>query len=467
MEQPSGNFWRKTFSSLKVPNYRLYFTGQSISLVGTWMQMTAQSWLVLTLTHSSTALGLTVALQTLPVLLFGPYGGVIADRVDKRRLMVILQMAMGVQALVLGLLTVFNLVRFWEICVLAVILGLNNAFENSARQSFVREMVGKDELRNAITLNSVTVNAARAVGPAVGGILIATVGIGICFLLNAASFVAVVTSLLIMDRSTLRPSTPAPRAKGQLREGLRYAKRTPTIAIPLAMMGLVGLLAYEFQVSLPVLAQQTFHGGSEAYGFMTAAMGIGAVVGGLFTAARGRTGLRPMILASVGFGLTILVTAFAPVFALACAALLFAGWASVSFIAIGNSTIQLSSEPHMRGRAIALWQVAFQGTTPVGGPLIGWIIAMSDPRAGLAVGGVSCLVAALGGYLLARRLRPVAGGGETDLAAGGEGAGAIVGAATGVVPANGAASGSAGSPADSGGANNGEEIAVPAEEPVA
>src|SRR5580704_15709983 len=164
------------------------------------MQMTAQSWLVLTLTHSSTALGLAVALQTLPVLLFGPYGGVIADRVDKRRLMVVLQMAMGVQALVLGLLTVFGVVRFWEICVLAVILGLNNAFENSARQSFVREMVGRDELRNAITLNSVTVNAARSVGPAVGGVLIATVGIGICFLLNAASFVAVVSSLLIMDR---------------------------------------------------------------------------------------------------------------------------------------------------------------------------------------------------------------------------------------------------------------------------
>jgi MFS family permease len=401
----NANFWRQMFSSLKVPNYRLYFYGQSISLVGTWMQMTAQSWLVLTLTHSSTDLGLTVALQTLPILLFAPYGGVVADRVDKRRLMVVLQALMGCQALVLGLLTVLGTVRFWQVCVLAVLLGLNNAFENSARQAFVREMVGKDELRNAITLNSVTVNAARAVGPAVGGILIATVGIGICFLLNAASFVAVVTSLLIMDRSALRPSTPAPRAKGQLREGLRYAAETPTIAIPLAMMGLVGLLAYEFQVSLPVLAQQTFHGGSETYGFMTAAMGVGAVIGGLFTAARGRTGLRPMIIASTGFGIAILVSAAAPIFALACVALLFVGWASVSFIAIGNSTIQLSAAPHMRGRAIALWQVAFQGTTPIGGPLIGWIIAVSDPRTGLTVGGASCLVAALGGLLLARRSR--------------------------------------------------------------
>jgi MFS family permease len=405
---------RQTFSSLKVPNYRLYFAGQSISLAGTWMQMTAQSWLVLTLTHSSTDLGFVVALQTLPILLLGPYGGVIADRSDKRRLMVVLQIAMGVQALVLGLLTVLGSVRFWEVCTLAVILGLNNAFENSARQSFVREMVGKDELRNAITLNSVTVNAARAVGPAIGGILIATVGIGVCFLVNAGSFVAVVTSLLIMDRSALRPTQPAARAKGQLREGLRYAMGVPQIAIPLAMMSLVGLLAYEFQVSLPVLARQTFHGGAEVYGFITAAMGVGAVIGGLFTAARGRTGLRPMIIAATGFGAAILLVGFSPVLAVAYPAMLLVGWASVSFIAIGNSTIQLNAEPEFRGRTIALWQVAFQGTTPVGGPLIGWIIAETDPRIGLAVGGLACLAAAAGGALLARRSRSLRRATVTD-----------------------------------------------------
>src|SRR6266568_901481 len=344
-----------TFSSLKIPNYRRYFTGQSISLVGTWMQMTAQAWLVLTLTHSSTALGLVTALQTLPVLLLGPYGGVIADRSDKLKLMTVLQAIMGVQALALGLLTVLHVVRFWEVCVLAVFLGVNNAFENSPRQSFIREMVGVEQLRNAITLNSVTVNAARAVGPGIGGILIASVGVGICFLLNAASFVAVVAALLLMDRSQLRPSRPTPRAKGQLREGLAYAVRTRQIIVPLGMMGLVGLLAYEFQVSLPVLAQRTFHGGSEVYGLM-----------------------------------------------------LFAGWASVSFISIGNSTIQLAARPEMRGRVISLWQVAFQGTTPIGGPLVGWIIAVSDPRTGLAVGGVACLVAAVGAVLYVRPRRAVA-----------------------------------------------------------
>jgi len=221
--RPDRSFWRSTFSSLKVPNYRLYFAGQSISLAGTWMQMTAQSWLVLVLTRSSTDLGPLVALQTLPVLLLAPYGGVVADRVDKRKLMIGLQTAMGCQALVLGLLTVLGSVQFWQVCLLAMILGLNNAFENSARQAFVREMVGRDKLRNAITLNSVTVNAAPAVGPAIGGVLTATVGVGVCFLANAASFVAVVTSLLIMNTATLRPTPPERRARGQLRAGLRYA----------------------------------------------------------------------------------------------------------------------------------------------------------------------------------------------------------------------------------------------------
>ena len=223
---------RTTFAALSVPNYRRYYGGQAISLAGTWMQMTAQAWLVLTLTHSSTALGVVIGLQTLPVLLLGPYGGVIADRVDKRRLMIILQSAMGVQALILGVLTVTGVVQYWQIGVLAALLGLNNAFENPARQSFMLEMVGPEHLRNAVSLNSVLVNTARVIGPAIAGILIATVGIGVCFLLNSASFAAVVASLIRMDRSALSPSTPTPRAKGQLREGLRYVRRTPDLAVP-------------------------------------------------------------------------------------------------------------------------------------------------------------------------------------------------------------------------------------------
>lgn len=393
---------RKTFSALKVPNYRLYFAGQSVSLIGTWMQITAQAWLVLSLTHSSTDLGFVIALQTIPVLVLAPYGGVIADRVDKRRLMVVLQTFMGLQALTLGLLTLSGAVRLWEICALAVVLGLNNTFEMPSRQAFIREMVGRDELRNAVTLNSVMNNAARAVGPAVGGILIATVGDGACFVVNAASFGAVVTSLAIMDRAALRPSVPEPRARGQLRQGLAYAARTTEIAVPLVMMTLVGMLAYEFSVSLPFFATRTFHGGSEVYGFMTAAMGIGAVIGGLFTAARGRTGLRPMILACLGFGLAILLTALSPDLVLAYLGLSFVGWASVSFVSVGNSTIQLSTARSMRGRMLALWQLAFQGTTPIGGPLIGWVIAESEPRIGLLVGAATCLLAAGLGAAIAR-----------------------------------------------------------------
>lgn len=395
---------RRTFSALQIPNYRRYFIGQSISVIGTWMQSVAQGWLVFTLTHSATALGLVVALQTLPVLLLGPYGGLVADRVDKRRLMVVLQSMMGVQALVLGVLTLTGVVTYWEICLLAMVLGLNNSFENPSRQSFVLEMVGAGEVRNAVSLNSTMVNAARAVGPAVAGVLIATVGTGVCFLINAASFVAVVTSLVTMDRSRLRPSPPVARGRGQLREGFRYIAGHPRLGIPLLMMAIVGLLAYEFQVVLPVLAGRTFAGGAETFGFMTACMGAGAVVGGLVTATRGRTGLRPLTVAAVVFGVAILLASVAPITVLEYVAMTAVGWGSVSFLATGNSTLQVEADPSMRGRVMALWAVAFMGTTPVGGPLIGWIVAISSARVGLAVGGVSCLLAAGIGALAIRRL---------------------------------------------------------------
>ena len=394
---------RVTFGALAVPNYRRYTAGQAISLVGTWMQMTAQSWLVLTLTGSSTALGLIVALQTLPVLLLGPYGGVIADRVDKRRVMVTLQTVMGVQALVLGALTATGVVTLWEIGVLAALLGVNNAFENPARQSFMSEMVGPDNLRNAVSLNSVLVNAARVVGPAVAGLLIATVGTGVCFLINGASFAAVVASLLTLDRGALHPSEPALRAAGQLREGLRYVARTADLAIPLAMMALVGCLAYEFQVSLPVMARSALHAGASGFGFMTAAMGVGAVFGGLLVAWRGRTGVRPLTIAAAAFGVAFAFAAAAPNLAFELIALALVGWASVSFMATGNATLQLAADPMLRGRVMSLWFVAFQGSTPIGGPIIGWVMAQAGARSGLAVGAATCVLVAALGVLALRR----------------------------------------------------------------
>jgi MFS family permease len=382
------------FAALRTPNYRLYFGGQSVSLVGTWMQRTAQAWLVLSLTSSGAVLGAIVACQTLPVLLFGPYGGVVADRVDRRRLMIALQSVMGVQALALGVLTVTGVVRVWQIAVLALLLGLNSTFEAPARQSYILQMVGTAHLRNAVTLNSVMANAARAVGPAVAGVLIAGVGTGVCFLANSASFAAVVGSLLAMNTATISPGSPVARGRGQLREGLRYVRARPALLAPLAMMALVGTLAYEFQVSLAVAAKDVFHAGAQGYGFMTAAMGFGAITGGLLVAAKGRTGLRALAVAAGGFGLAIGFAAAAPLFAVELGALVLVGWLSVTFSATGNATLQLGSAESMRGRVMSLWQVAFQGSTPVGGPIIGWVAGAFGARIGLGVGAGACLVAA-------------------------------------------------------------------------
>ena len=396
---------RRTFSSLSNANYRKFFLGQTTSLVGTWMQSTAQSWLVLTLTRSATDIGWVVALQTLPVLLLGPYGGVIADRIDKRRLMIILQSCMGIQAAVLAVLSLLHIVTFFDVCILAIVLGFNNCFENPSRQAFVLEMVGPQDLRNAVSLNSTMNNVARAVGPAVAGVLIATVGEGWCFAVNALSFVAVVGSLMAMDSTTLSPSVPTERTKGQLRDGFRYVARTPELAIPLVMMALVGMLAYEFQVTLPVFANSVFHGNSVAYGGMTASMGIGAVCGGLVTATRGKTGMRALIRAALVFGIVIAFAALSPELGVAFAALALVGYASVSFLAMANSTLQLQTDPQMRGRVMALWAVAFMGSTPIGGPLIGWITSLFGARTGLGVGATSCFLAALIGLYAIRHER--------------------------------------------------------------
>jgi MFS family permease len=324
---------------------------------------------------------------------------VIADRVDKRRAMVALQSAMGVQALILGVLTVTHVVHVWEVGLLATLLGVNNAFESPARQSFMLELVGPAHLRNAVTLNSVLVNVARGIGPAIAGVLIAAVGDGICFLLNAVSFVAVVASLQTMDRAALNPTRPAPRGPGQLRDGLRYVRSTPSLAIPLLMMGAVGCLTYEFQVSLPVMASRGLHAGPTGFGFMTAAMGMGAVAGGLLVAARGRTGIGPLVAAAGVFAVAMGLATAAPSLGLELVALALAGAASISFMSTGNSTLQLTAAPEMRGRVMSLWFVAFQGSTPVGGPTVGWVMEAFGPRAGLGLGAVTCLIAAAAGLV--------------------------------------------------------------------
>ncbi|MGZ6214474.1 MAG: MFS transporter [Candidatus Limnocylindria bacterium] len=403
-----------TFAALANPNFRRFFYGQAVSMIGTWMQSVAQSWLVLELTGSGTALGLVIALQTIPVLFGAPYAGLIADRVDKRRLLVGTQTTMGALALVLGVLTVTGSVELWMVYVLAVLLGAANAVDNPTRQAFVLEMVGPAHLRNAVTLNSVLVNAARAIGPAVAGTLIATVGVGICFLVNAGTFVAVIAALATLNRSTLRPSTPAPRERGQLREGFAYVRRTPSLVVPLGMMAVIGMLAYEFQVVLPVVARSTYHGGAQAHGFLTAAMGLGAVIGGLGVASRSFIGPRALVGSAAIFGGVILLAAAAPNLVLACVAMALVGAGSVGFLAIGNATLQLSASPMMRGRVMALWAVAFLGSTPIGGPIAGYVSQHFGGRAGLILGGVSCLVAAVGGWYALRRAAARSAGGARD-----------------------------------------------------
>ena len=395
------------FAAFSVPNFRKYYVGQGLSLCGTWMQSVAQAWLVLELTDSAAMVGFVVAVQTLPVLLVGPFGGLIADRADKRSLLIVLQLVMGVLAAILAVLVLTEQVRLWQVFALAFLLGSADSFEKPARQAFIVEIVGPDTVRNAVSLNSVMVNGARVIGPALAGVLIAAGGIGLCFALNALSYLPVVALLIALDVAALRPAPRQEPERGQLRAGFAYVRHTRALAVPLLMMAIIGCFTYEFQVTLPVLAQDTFDGSARTYGFMTAAMGLGAVAGGLYTAARGSTGIRTLVRAAIGFGIVVLATALAPTVEVALVCLVLVGASSVRVMAQGNTTVQLASDPQMRGRVMALYLVAFLGTTPVGGPLVGWISNTLGPRWGLITGAVACFVAAGLGLFL-RKPRPAA-----------------------------------------------------------
>ncbi|MFI0939695.1 MFS transporter [Streptomyces sp. NPDC021020] len=402
----SGHGGSGPFVALQEPNFRLYAAGQCVSLVGTWMQAVAQSWLVVELTGSGTVLGLVVAAQFLPVLLGGPYGGLLADRADKRRLLLGTQTALALLAGTLGLLTVTHAVRLWMVVLLAVALGTVNAVDNPTRQTFVPEIVGPRLLRPAVALNSVMTNAARAVGPAVAGLLIASVGVGVCFLANAASYAAVLAALLAMRTDRLRPGPAVTRATGQLAAGLRYVRGTAGLWAPLAMMALIGTLAYEFQVVLPLLAREGGHGGARTYGFMTSVMGAGAVAGGLAVAARGRVGVAPLVVAAGGFAAALTAAAAIRWLPLELAALACVGASGTAFLATGNTTLQLVADPSYRGRVMALWSVTFLGSTPVGGPLVGLVAEHLGPRAALALGAAACLTATLLGLAALPRVPP-------------------------------------------------------------
>jgi len=406
-----GGITQRTFSSLKVRNYRLYFVGQAISMCGTWMQTVGQAWLVLKLTGSGTDLGLVIALQFLPVLIFGPFGGVLVDRLPKRRVLFVTQFASGVPAVILAVLVTTGTVRLWHVYVLAACLGLVATVDNPIRQTFVLEMVGPENLSNAVTLNSVMLNGARIIGPAIAGFLIATVGLAACFYINAGSYLAVLVALAMMNTSQLNVRAPTVRAKGQLREGFRYVWSTPVLRDSLVMMAIVGTLSYEFQVLLPLVAKYTFHGSAATYSLLTASMGAGAVVGGLLTASRRHSGPLALVKATLALGAVILIAAAAPTLTLEMAALVAVGAASITFLSLGTTVLQLEAAPEMRGRVMGLWAVAFIGSTPVGGPIIGFVGQHFGPRIGLVVGGGAAVVAGsigLATVYRARRHTPIA-----------------------------------------------------------
>jgi MFS family permease len=396
---------RKSFNSLEVPNYRRYFAGQVISLSGTWMQTVAAIWLILTLTDSGVAVGLTTALQFLPMLLIGAWGGLLADRIPKRRLLIATQALMAIPAVGLFAVTATGVVAPWMVYLAVFAMGSVNAVDNPARQSFVIEMVGPDRVVNAVSLNSVTVQMARIVGPALAGLLIAGFGVIPCFALNALTFVAMIAALWGMDPRGLHTEPVAPREPGAIRAGLRYVIATPELAVPLALMALVGTLGFNFQVVLPLLAKFSFDGGATTYAVMVSAMAVGSIVGALVNGAHGRTGPRLIAGGALAFGILATLAAATPSLALEVPILALLGAAAVTFAATINSTLQLAVAPKMRGRVMALYSVVFLGSTPIGAPLVGWLSETYDPRVALLLAGVTGLSAAWAAHVSFSRLR--------------------------------------------------------------
>jgi MFS family permease len=385
---------RRAVTSLAVPNYRRYFAGQVISVSGNWMQNVAEMWLIVKLTHSGTAVGITAGLQFVPILLFGAWGGLIADRLPKRRVLMVTQALMALPALTLWALTTAGTVTTLAVWALVLVRGTVNAVDNPTRQSFVIELVGPERLVNAVSLNSVIVQSARIVGPATAGLVIAVAGVGTCFVLNALSFAAMLTALARMDVAALRPAPPAQRAHSELRAAIGHVRGAPALWIPLAMMALVGTLSFNFQVLMPLLASETWHGTAVTYALLTSSMAVGSVIGALASGARGRVSPRILVAAATGFGALELLAALAPSLPLQVLALIPLGAVTVTFSAGVNSSLQLAVSPSMRGRVMALYSVVFLGSTPIGAPIVGWLAQVAGPRAGMALGAVAALSAA-------------------------------------------------------------------------
>lgn len=399
------NHARRTFAAFRVHNFRLYFGGQVISVSGAWMQRVAQSWLVLELTDSGAIVGALTAVQFLPILLLAPVGGLVADRMEKRKVLFFTQSLAASIALTLGVLVLADAVELWMVFALALALGIVGSVDNPTRNSFVMEMVGRSHLANAVGLNSVLVNSARIVGPAIGGLLIVTVGIGWCFAINSVTYLVFITALSLMRSDDIERSEPESKERGQLRDALRYVSRHPVLRSTLIMSAVIGLFAYEFEVVLPLIARFTFGGDADTFGTLFATMGVGAVAGGLFVANRGRTSPKAILAAATAMGISMAATAIAPNVWVAYATLVLVGASSSAFLTLSNSVLQLESTSQMRGRVVGLRATAVLGARPLGAPIVGWIGEHLGPRWALGLGAVAAIGVAVWarGRMLERR----------------------------------------------------------------
>ena len=382
------------FSSLRVRNFRLFAAGQVVSNTGTWMQRVAQDWLILRLTHGSgTAVGIATGLQFLPLLMFSLWGGMIADRFPKRRVLMVTQAGMGGLALILGVLAVTGVVQPWHVYVLAFGLGMATVVDNPTRQSFAIEMVGRDDLQNAIALNSAVFNLARIAGPAVAGIVISLIGTSAAFFLNGASYLTVIVSLRLMRQSELRPAERVARAKGQLREGLAYVRSRPDLLMTMVLVFFIATFGMNFQVTTALMSRVVFGTGAGRFGLASAVFAIGALIGALVAARRSRTGMRLLIWTALGFGLLEAVTGLMPSYWSFLVLLVPTGLAVISFTTLANSSVQLSVPAEMRGRVMGIYMLVFLGGAPIGSPLTGWVAEQFGTRLSLVAGAAISVAA--------------------------------------------------------------------------
>lgn len=413
---PSPRRWREasreTFRSLQIRNFRLFFAGQLVSQVGNWLALVAQTLLVLELTDSGVALGVLAASQFGPVLLLGPWAGLVADRSDKRRLLLIVQAIAMLQSFALAALVFSGDPPVWSVYLVALVGGVTVAFDNPARRSFVVEMVPAADMQNAVSLNSTLMTGSRVVGPALAGLLISTVGFGWAFLTDGLSYIAVLVALGMMRTAELHPAPVTPKAKRQVREGLRYARSVPELWVPLVMMAVVGMLAYNFQTVFPIYATRSLGGTGTTFTLLFSVVSVGSLVGALRTARRTSIDVRGVAVAALGYGAAMALMAVAPNQWVAFVFALYLGVASITFLVASTSIVQIESAPEMRGRVLALQALLFIGSTPIGGPIVGWIAERLGARYAVALGALAAFGAGMWGLAVTRRTAEVAAGGR-------------------------------------------------------